>query len=93
MSLIGNGHGHQITVGLDIGSSTITCAIGQVIPAAKRIKLLGIASIAAAGIRRGVITNRDELIQKLEKVMTDAELMANTKVTSAILSITGEHIV
>tara|TARA_Y100001001_G_C7856539_1_gene256079 strand:+ start:547 stop:693 length:147 start_codon:yes stop_codon:yes gene_type:complete len=48
MSLIGNGHDHQITVGLDIGSSTITCAIGQVIPAAKRIKLLGIASVAAA---------------------------------------------
>lgn len=92
MSPIGNGHDHQITVGLDIGSSTITCAIGQVIPAAKRIKLLGIASVAAAGIRRGVITNRDELIEKLDKVMTDAELMANTKVTSAILSITGEHI-
>ena len=70
MSPIGNGHDHQITVGLDIGSSTITCAIGQVIPAAKRIKLLGIASVAAAGIRRGVITNRDELIEKLDNVMT-----------------------
>jgi len=65
MSPIGNGHDRQITVGLDIGSSTITCAIGQIIPAAKRIKLLGISSISTTGIRRGVITNRDELIEKL----------------------------
>ncbi len=92
MSPIGNGHDRQITVGLDIGSSTITCAIGQIIPATKRIKLLGISSISTTGIKRGVITNRDELIEKLEKVMTDTELMANTKVKSAILSITGEHI-
>ena len=92
MSPISSGHDRHITVGLDIGSSTITCAIGQIIPATKRIKLLGISSIGAAGIRRGVITNRDELIEKMEKVMTDAELMANTKVTNAILSITGEHI-
>ena len=66
MSPIGNGHDHQITVGLDIGSSTITCAIGQIIPAAKRIKLLGISSISTTGIRRGVIINRDELIKKLQ---------------------------
>ena len=92
MSPIGNGNDRQINVGLDIGSSTITCAIGQIIPEAKRIKLLGISSISTTGIRRGVITNRDELIEKLEKVMTDTELMANTKVKSAILSITGEHI-
>lgn len=92
MSPIGNGHDSQITVGLDIGASTITCAIGQVIPDSKRIKLLGIATTSSAGFRRGTITHRDELIEKLEIVMSDAELMANKKVTKAILSITGDHI-
>ena len=92
MNPLRNGNDKQITVGIDIGSSSITCAIGQIIPDSKRVKLLGISSTTAAGIKRSVITNRDELIKKLEIVMTEAELMADTKVTSAILSITGEHI-
>ncbi len=92
MNIIVNGHDHQIIVGLDIGSSNITCAIAQAIPTSKTIKLLGISSVPSAGIKSGIITNRDELIIKLEKVLTDTELMANIKINSAILSITGEHI-
>lgn len=92
MRPIGNGQDRQITVGIDIGSSTITCAIGMVIHESKRVKLLGIASTSSAGIRRGTITNRDELITKLDNTLNEAELMANMKVTSAILSITGDHI-
>jgi len=92
LSPIGNGHDRQTTVGLDIGACTITCAIGQIIPETKRVKLLGIASIPSAGFRHGTITNRDELIERLEKAMTEAELMASTKVMKVILSITGDHI-
>ena len=92
MNPMGNGHDRQITVGLDIGASTITCAIGQIIPQTKRVKLLGISTTTSAGFRRGTITNRDELIVKIEKALTNAELMANIKVTKAILSITGDHI-
>lgn len=92
MSPIRNGQDRQIAVGIDIGSCTITCAIGLLIPEKKHVKLLGIASIPSAGIRRGTITNRDELIEKLDKVLSEAETMANTKVTKAILSITGDHI-
>ncbi len=45
MSPIGNGHDRQTTVGLDIGACTITCAIGQIIPETKRVKLLGISDL------------------------------------------------
>jgi cell division protein FtsA len=92
MSPIRNGHDRQITVGLDIGSSNITCAIGEIISETKRIRLLGIATVPSAGIRRGTITNRDELIDHLENALSEAEMIADTKVTKTILSITGEHI-
>jgi len=92
MKIMPNGNSNQITVGLDIGSSKITCAISQATSSQKNIKLLGISSIKSAGIKNGIITNRDELLDKLETVLTDTELMANIKATSAILSITGEHI-
>jgi cell division protein FtsA len=43
-------------------------------------------------MKKGVIINRDALIETLEDVLSEAELMANIKVTNIILSMTGEHI-
>ena len=83
---------HQLTVGIDIGSFKICCAIGQINMENNKIKLLGLATTKSKGIKRGVITDRDELIETIEKVLTDAEIMGNIKITSSYLSITGEHI-
>ena len=92
MRSISNGQEQKITVGLDIGSSNITCAIGQVSPTTKDVKLQGVSSRSSKGIKKGVIINRDELIENIEGVLSEAELMANIKVTNIILSTTGEHI-
>ena len=92
MNIIKNINDNQIITGLDIGSSTIRCAIGQIIEPSNNIKLLGISTVDSSGIKKGIITDRDKLIESLEKVLTDAEIMANSKVQSAILSITGNNI-
>ena len=92
MTPISNGQELKVTCGLDIGSSNITCAIGHINPVNKNVKLQGISSKPSRGIRKGVITNRDELIETLENILSETELMANIKVTNVILSITGEHI-
>ena len=65
MSIINNSPDNQINVGIDIGSEIIRCAIGSINHEEKRIKLLGTSSIKSAGMKRGVITDRDELIKKL----------------------------
>ena len=87
-----NNQNHNITVGLDIGSSKITCASGKIIPNKKYVKLLGISSISSRGINKGIITHRDKLIEVLESVISNTERMASIKVTNTLLSITGEHI-
>ena len=92
MNPIKNGINEKITVGLDIGSSTIKCAIGKINSGTKQVKLLGISSVSSEGINKGIITHRDKLIEALENVMSDAERMADIKVTNTTLSITGEHI-
>ena len=92
MKIMPNKNTQQITVGIDIGSSKICCAIGQVNIENNKIKLLGLATTRSRGIKRGVITDRDKLIETIEKVLTDAEIMGNVKITSSYLSITGEHI-
>ena len=92
MKIMPNKNTQQITVGIDIGSSKICCAIGQVNIEDNKVKLLGLATTKSRGIKRGVITDRDKLIETIEKVLTDAEIMGNIKITSSYLSITGEHI-
>ena len=92
MSPLTNGQNHRLMVGMDIGSANITCAVGQANSSTNRIKLRGISSMPSKGIKRGIITNRNELIDTLEKVINDAERMASIKITNAVLSITGEHI-
>ena len=92
MNIINNNLDNTISVGIDIGSQIIRCAIGAINHEDKRIKLLGSSSTKSAGMKRGVITDRDELIKKLEIVLTETETMADRKVQNAIVSITGEHI-
>ena len=69
MRSISNGKDRQLTVGIDIGSSNICCAIGSIIPDANRVKLLGISSIPSMGFRKGSISHRNQLIEQLEKVL------------------------
>ena len=82
MNHISNGQEFKVTCGLDIGSSSITCAIGHVNRVNKQVKLQGISSKPSLGIKKGVITNRDQLIDTLENVLSETELMANMKITS-----------
>ena len=44
MNIISNSNNYKLSVGIDIGSSKICCAIGQANNADTRIKLLGLAS-------------------------------------------------
>ena len=50
MKIMPNKNTQQITVGIDIGSSKICCAIGQVNIESNKIKLLGLATTKSRGI-------------------------------------------
>ena len=92
MNPISNINDSSITVGLDIGSRSIKCAIGEIKADNNNVKLLGVSEMESAGIKKGVIIDRDVLIDRIERVINNAELMADEKVTKLSLSITGNHI-
>ena len=82
-----------IVAGIDIGSENIYCAIGSFDPENSRIKLLGIGKCAVKeSFSQGAITNRNQLIEQLEIAVTEAEIMADKKINSAFMSLTGNHI-
>ena len=81
-----------IQTGLDVGSDKICCAIVEFDPNADTIKLLGIGTSPATGIKKGSITHRDQLIDEMDHALQEAQLMADITVQSLSLGISGDHI-
>lgn len=83
----------NLVAGIDIGSENIYCAIGSLDSENSRIKLLGIGQCAVEeSFNQGAITNRNQLIEQLESAVNEAEIMADKKINSAFMSLTGNHI-
>lgn len=79
-------------VGIDIGSSFITCAIAEKNLETDEMKLMGIGRSISAGMRNGSVIHRDKLMDAIESAVSDAQTMASTKVDKAVLSISGENL-
>jgi len=79
------------TVGLDIGSSKIVLLIGEQL-ANNTINIVGVGEAPAKGVDRGSVTDLDSVVEAIQKALSVAEKMANCKVSSVSLSISGAHI-
>ena len=81
-----------IQAGLDVGSDKICCAITEVDPKSNIVKLLGIGTSPATGIKKGSITHRDQLIDEMDNALQEAQTMADLIVEKLSLGISGSHI-
>jgi cell division protein FtsA len=79
------------TVGLDIGSSKIVLLIGEQM-ANNIINIVGIGEVPAKGVDKGSVTDLDSVVIAIQSALTVAEEMANCKVSSVNLSVSGAHI-
>ena len=79
------------TVGLDIGSSKIVLLIGEQLDNGI-INIVGVGEAPAKGVDKGSVTDLDSVVLAIDKALTRAEEMADCKVSSVNLSISGSHI-
>jgi len=79
-------------VGLDIGTSVIRVAIGEVDPDTGSIQIAGTASRKSAGLRNGVIVNIEDAKTAIKEAIDAAEQNAGTIVESVITAIGGSQI-
>ncbi len=80
----------DILLGLDIGTSKICALIGEVTP--EGINIIGMGSSPSKGIQKGAVSNIDAAAQGIQHAIEYAEVMANCKIQSVIVNITGNHI-
>lgn len=81
---------HHI-LALDVGSAKVAALIGE-IQSNGSIKIIGMSSQPARGLRKGVVTNMDLTVQAIKRAVENAELMANVRVQFAHVAISGTHI-
>src|SRR5574344_1780849 len=79
-------------VGLDIGTSVIRVAIGEVDEESGKVTIAGTASRKSAGLRNGVIVNIEDAKSVIRETIEAAELDAGVTVSSVITAIGGTQI-
>lgn len=79
-------------VGLDIGTSVIRVAIGEIDPETGNLQIAGTASRKSAGLRNGVIVNIEDAKNAIKEAIDAAEQNAGTTVESVITAIGGSQI-
>ncbi|MCW8997075.1 MAG: cell division protein FtsA [Psychromonas sp.] len=79
------------TVGLDIGSSKVVLLIGEQLENGI-INIVGIGEAPAKGVDKGSVTDLDSVVFAINEALLAAEKMADCKISSVNLSISGSHI-
>ncbi|MDQ3257920.1 MAG: cell division protein FtsA [Acidobacteriota bacterium] len=80
------------TVGLDIGTSRVTCVIGEPCGDSGRIDIVGIGESEARGLRKGVIVKPDLAVETIKRAVEDAERMSGVEAEEVTINLAGAHI-
>lgn len=81
-----------IITGLDIGSTTIRIAVGQLNPHDHKIHVLGAAEHSAEGISKGAINSIEDAVSSISGALEKVERMTGVPVEHAYIGINGSHI-
>src|SRR5438105_15432152 len=79
------------TVGLDIGTSRITCIIGE--PGdGGMVDIVGIGESEARGLRKGVVVDPEAAVESITRAVEEAERMSGLETEEVAINLSGSHI-
>ena len=81
----------NLVVGLDIGTSKISVAVGEITPD-NQLSIVGVGNQPARGMDKGGVNDLNLVIQSVQRAINEAELMADCQISSIYLGISGKHI-
>ncbi|EAQ31613.1 MULTISPECIES: cell division protein FtsA [Idiomarina] len=81
----------QMVVGLDIGTSKVTALVGELLPD-DDISVIGVGVTTARGMDKGGVNDLNLVVQSIQRAVDEAELMADCRIASVYLNISGRHI-
>jgi cell division protein FtsA len=81
----------SLIVGLEIGTSKICAAVGE-INAAGSLNLIGLGQSRSRGVRKGEIADAPLAEEDVRNAVVEAEQMADVEIRSVYLGVTGGHV-
>lgn len=78
-------------VGLDIGTSTISVVVGELLHDGK-VNIIGIGTSPSRGLRKGMVINVEATVESIAQAVSQAETMAGTEIHQVLASLSGSHI-
>ncbi len=78
--------------GLDIGSTNIRVAVGQVQPGSSSVHIVGAAEHEAHGISKGSVTSIEDAVSSISQALETVERMTGIPTHHAYVGIGGTHI-
>lgn len=81
----------KLVVGLDIGTSKISVAVGE-ITHDNKLSIVGVGNQPSRGMDKGGVNDLNLVIQSIQRAINEAELMADCRISSIYLGISGKHI-
>jgi cell division protein FtsA len=81
----------SIIVGLEIGTSKVCAAVGEV-NAEGNLSLIGVGQARSRGVRKGEIIDPTLAAEDVRNAVVEAEQMADVEVRNVFLGVTGSHL-
>ncbi len=93
--------GGSLVVGLDVGSTKICAVVGEESAGngdhfqgmkGRGVNIIGVGTASSKGIKKGVVTNIESVVDSIKEAVQKAEAMAGIEIKAVHMGITGGHI-
>ncbi|MCJ8272970.1 MAG: cell division protein FtsA, partial [Psychrosphaera sp.] len=81
----------NLIVALDIGTSKISAVVGEITDD-DQLSVVAVGYCPAKGMDKGGVNDLNKVIESIQKAVDEAELMADCRISSVYLGISGKHI-
>jgi cell division protein FtsA len=81
----------NLLVGLDIGTSKIVAIVAEITPEGEP-NVIGMGTQPSRGLKKGVVVNIEATMASIQRVLEEAELMADCRITEVYTGVAGSHI-
>jgi len=81
----------NLVIGLDVGTSKVIATVGE-ITADNKLSIVGVGTQISRGMDKGGVNDLNLVSESIRRAIDEAELMADCRISSVYLGISGKHI-